>query len=45
MKYTGNSSVINRNKSRPARGAWVEIKPILDNQSSVPVAPRKGRVG
>ena len=31
--------------SRPARGAWVEIAQIAQEQEQFPVAPRKGRVG
>ena len=31
--------------SRPARGAWVEIKVELLNDTGDVVAPRKGRVG
>ena len=32
-------------ESRPARGAWVEIKKALDWTLILAVAPRKGRVG
>ena len=32
-------------ESRPARGAWVEIKSATTALSPVIVAPRKGRVG
>ena len=31
--------------SRPARGAWVEIPDIVNYDSIIVVAPRKGRVG
>ena len=31
--------------SRPARGAWVEIKQGKDYDFTTLVAPRKGRVG
>ena len=32
-------------KSRPARGAWVEMLPIVRKAVYLIVAPRKGRVG
>ena len=32
-------------QSRPARGAWVEIKVVRMQTLLTPVAPRKGRVG
>ena len=33
-------------KSRPARGAWVEMRPQpMQTSEPVSVAPRKGRVG
>ena len=31
--------------SRPARGAWVEIKGVDFDPVKIQVAPRKGRVG
>ena len=32
-------------RSRPARGAWVEIFPMGERFAALTVAPRKGRVG
>ena len=32
-------------KSRPARGAWVEMKKTGNKYDFIQVAPRKGRVG
>ena len=32
-------------KSRPARGAWVEMSQTMDFDKKIRVAPRKGRVG
>ena len=33
-----------KGESRPARGAWIEIRSRLSASSALYVAPRKGRV-
>ena len=44
LKYTGHGTVIRGHKSRPARGAWIEIYwPVFANIGEQ-VAPRTGRV-
>ena len=45
LKYYNIKTKVNAAKSRPARGAWVEIPPSWPSLTCVQVAPRKGRVG
>ena len=45
LKYNMPSQMEHGSKSRPARGAWVEIFELKSDGTSVFVAPRKGRVG
>ena len=44
MKFEISSSMPNEPKSRPARGAWIEIQPMLQTVGPLLVAPREGRV-
>ena len=45
MKYNNIETKVNAAKSRPARGAWVEMLVYIVARLADPVAPRKGRVG
>ena len=45
MKYKLFVAFLALDKSRPARGAWVEILPVIEAPWDAAVAPRKGRVG
>ena len=45
LKYRGHLLISNWAVSRPARGAWVEIKSDAAERIGGIVAPRKGRVG
>ena len=44
MKYRLDDAEVSVKMSRPARGAWIEIKPRSSYALSFSVAPRKGRV-
>ena len=45
MKFFVGANDPSLGKSRPARGAWVEISGTCAVVADAPVAPRKGRVG
>ena len=45
LKFWAVVDILAKVWSRPARGAWVEIRDSVTTASPVPVAPRKGRVG
>ena len=45
LKYVQSVTCYLLHQSRPARGAWVEIKVVRMQTLLTPVAPRKGRVG
>ena len=45
MKFKKARDTYGETKSRPARGAWVEIRICRKMNASTRVAPRKGRVG
>ena len=44
MKYTTFPEFAGIPLSRPARGAWIEIQPMLQTVGPLLVAPREGRV-
>ena len=45
LKFDVMGTSDTKTRSRPARGAWVEIKVVRMQTLLTPVAPRKGRVG
>ena len=45
LKSLVRHKAIRGRRSRPARGAWVEIHDLTSHSSISDVAPRKGRVG
>ena len=45
LKYKRLANLMSVKRSRPARGAWVEMLLLLHGLRTRFVAPRKGRVG